>query len=73
MTWLVDFDGSHLGHDLPMRVRMQAISLLQTHYPERLGLLLGYHTPRLFSMTYRVCFTFVVSVKAEIGALESLL
>ena len=54
MTWLVDFAGCNAHSDLPVKVRLQTLSLLQNHYPERLGLLIGYQPPRRFTMTYMV-------------------
>lgn len=33
---------------------MQTLSILQSHYPERLGMAVCYHAPRLFSFSWRV-------------------
>lgn len=37
-----------------LQVSMQTLSILQSHYPERLGMAICYHAPRLFSFSWRV-------------------
>lgn len=54
MTWLVDFHAAHLHVDLPLKVRMATVKLLQRFYPERLGLLIGYHPPKHFALLFKV-------------------
>ena len=33
---------------------MQTLNILQSHYPERLGMAVCYHAPRLFSFSFKV-------------------
>ena len=54
MTWLVDFVGYSLRTAPPVRTQIQTTQMLQNHYPERLGLAVCYHAPRLFSLAYNV-------------------
>ena len=54
MTWLVDFVGYSLRTAPPVRTQIQTTQMLQNHYPERLGLAVCYHAPRLFSLAYKV-------------------
>lgn len=54
MCWLLDFEGYSLANAPPLRVSIYCNSVLQNHYPERLGLAVCYHAPTLFSMTWRV-------------------
>ena len=39
-----------------VKVGIQTLHILQSHYPERLGLAVCYHPPRLFSMMWRASF-----------------
>ena len=36
-----------------VKVGIQTLHILQSHYPERLGLAVCYHPPRLFSMMWK--------------------
>ena len=54
MTWLIDFKGYSMRTAPPIRMQIQTTQMLQNHYPERLGLAVCYHAPRLFSFAYRV-------------------
>ena len=38
-----------------LQVSMQTLNILQSHYPERLGMAVCYHAPRLFSFSFKVC------------------
>ena len=39
-----------------VKVGIQTLHILQSHYPERLGLAVCYHPPRLFSMMWKASF-----------------
>jgi hypothetical protein len=54
MTWLVDFDGYSVWNAPPVSTSLATLSILQNHYPERLGAAVCYHAPRLFSGTWAV-------------------
>ena len=54
MTWLIDFEGYSYRNAPPISMAMKALNILQNHYPERLGLAVCYHPPRLFQLTWRV-------------------
>jgi polyribonucleotide 5'-hydroxyl-kinase len=54
LAWLVDFKGYGMRNAPSLRVSLATLSILQSHYPERLGLALCYHPPRLFSFTWKV-------------------
>lgn len=55
MTWLIDFVGYSYRNAPPIKLSLHALHLLQSHYPERLGLAVCYHPPMLFSLTWKVC------------------
>ncbi|KAK9843107.1 hypothetical protein WJX74_007090 [Apatococcus lobatus] len=59
MTWLIDFAGYSLSNAPPVRMSMQTTSILQNHYPERLGLAVCYHPPIIFQVTWKACKPFV--------------
>lgn len=54
MCWLIDFDGYSSKNAPPIKVTMNSMSVLQNHFPERLGCAVCYHAPWLFSATFRV-------------------
>lgn len=54
MTWLIDFAGYSLSNAPPVRMSVQTTSILQNHYPERLGLAVCYHPPIIFQITWKV-------------------
>ena len=54
MTWLIDFVGYSMRNAPPIKLSMHALTLLQSHYPERLGLAICYLPPLLFSLTWKV-------------------
>ncbi|KAK9818152.1 hypothetical protein WJX72_007873 [[Myrmecia] bisecta] len=59
MTWLIDFEGYTMATAPPLKVAMQTVSILQNHYPERLGLSVYYHPPRLFNLMWKAVRPFV--------------
>lgn len=54
MMWLVDFVGYSLSTAPPMMTVLTTLTILQNHYPERLGLALCYLPPRLFLYSWKV-------------------
>ena len=54
MTWLIDFEGYSYRNAPPISIAMKTLNILQNHYPERLGLAVCYHPPRLFQLTWKV-------------------
>ena len=56
MTWLIDFEGYSYRNAPPVTLAIKTLNILQSHYPERLGLSVCYHPPRLFQITWKVGF-----------------
>ncbi len=54
MAWLLDFEGYSLANAPPMSTSIHCNSILQNHYPERLGNAVCWHSPMLFSLTWKV-------------------
>ncbi|CAK0736266.1 hypothetical protein CVIRNUC_000718 [Coccomyxa viridis] len=59
LTWLVDMDGYSIRNAPSLRVSMQTLNILQSHYPERLGMAVCYHAPRLFSFSFKALQPFI--------------
>jgi hypothetical protein len=53
-AWLLDFHGYTMANAPPLKVSLHCNSILANHYPERLGLACCFHSPMLFSMTWKV-------------------
>lgn len=56
MTWLIDFEGYSYRNAPPVTLALKTLNTLQNHYPERLGLAVCYHPPKLFQITWKVGF-----------------
>ncbi|CAL8462258.1 g1789 [Coccomyxa elongata] len=65
ICWLVDFKGYSMRNAPSIRVSITTLSILQNHYPERLGMALCYLPPRLFSMSWKALLPFIDPVTAE--------
>ncbi|DBB13651.1 hypothetical protein WJX82_000784 [Trebouxia sp. C0006] len=59
MTWLIDFEGYSYRNAPPISMAMKTLNILQNHYPERLGLAVCYHPPRLFQLTWKATKPFI--------------
>eukprot|EP00891_Asterochloris_glomerata_P007428 jgi/Astpho2/7428/Aster-02011 len=55
MTWLLDLQEFSYRNAPPMSHAISTTKILQSHYPERLGLAVCYSPPKLFSFTWRMC------------------
>lgn len=51
IAWLVDYEGYTFKNTLPMRTIADLIHILQNHYPERLGQIVCYKPPKIFSVS----------------------
>lgn len=80
MTWLLEMDGYSPRNSPPFAVTKQSISILQNHYPERLGWAILSRPPCIFSFLWRAINPFldqetrdkVVMVKAGCDVVRSL-
>ena len=80
MTWLLEMDGYSPRNSPPFAVTRQSISILQNHYPERLGWAILSRPPCVFSLLWRAINPFldeetrnkVVMVKAGSDVVKSL-
>ncbi|KAL3148387.1 hypothetical protein ABBQ38_013843 [Trebouxia sp. C0009 RCD-2024] len=59
MTWLIDFEGYSYRNAPPVTLALKTLNILQGHYPERLGLSVCYHPPRLFQITWKATKPFI--------------
>lgn len=59
MTWLIDFEGYSYRNAPPITLALKTLNILQNHYPERLGLAVCYHPPRLFQLTWKATKPFI--------------
>uniref|UniRef100_A0A7S0VLS0 CRAL-TRIO domain-containing protein n=1 Tax=Polytomella parva TaxID=51329 RepID=A0A7S0VLS0_9CHLO len=59
MCWLLDFEGYSLRNAPPIRTSLHCNHILQNHYPERLGCAVCYHSPTLFSLTWKAVSPFI--------------
>lgn len=80
MTWLLEMDGYSPRNSPPFTVTKQSISILQNHYPERLGWAILSRPPCIFSFLWRAINPFldqdtrdkVVMVKSGTDVVKSL-
>ncbi|KAK3016607.1 hypothetical protein RJ639_006485 [Escallonia herrerae] len=59
MSWLVDFTGSSINTNVPIKTAREIINTLQNHYPERLAIIILYNPPRIFEAFYKIVKYFV--------------
>ncbi|KAG2436734.1 hypothetical protein HXX76_006258 [Chlamydomonas incerta] len=64
-TWLLDFEGYTMANAPPLKVSMHCNSVLANHYPERLGLAVCFHSPYLFSLTWKAVQPFIDPVTKQ--------
>eukprot|EP00195_Chlamydomonas_chlamydogama_P007148 CAMPEP_0202896822 /NCGR_PEP_ID=MMETSP1392-20130828/5743_1 /ASSEMBLY_ACC=CAM_ASM_000868 /TAXON_ID=225041 /ORGANISM="Chlamydomonas chlamydogama, Strain SAG 11-48b" /LENGTH=277 /DNA_ID=CAMNT_0049582305 /DNA_START=251 /DNA_END=1080 /DNA_ORIENTATION=+ len=65
MCWLLDFEQYSLSNAPPIKVSIHCNHVLQNHYPERLGLAVCWHSPMLFSMTWKAVSPFIDPVTKQ--------
>ncbi|CAN8328102.1 unnamed protein product [Cochlearia groenlandica] len=53
ISLLIDFTGWTIANRSPMKTTRETIHILQSHYPERLGISFFYNPPRLFQAVYK--------------------
>lgn len=53
LCWIVDFVGYTYSNSPPMKVSMQFLHIMQSHYPERLGVAIAYRAPKMFSFLWK--------------------
>ncbi len=65
MAWILDFGGYSYSNAPPIKVSVHSNHILQNHFPERLGLAICYHSPTLFSLTWKAVSPFIDSVTKQ--------
>lgn len=50
IAWLVDYYQYGFRNSLPMKTIMELLHILQNHYPERLGQVVCYKPPKIFTV-----------------------
>ncbi|KAJ4761537.1 Sec14p-like phosphatidylinositol transfer family protein [Rhynchospora pubera] len=58
MVWLIDFEGFNLSH-ISVKVTKETAHVLQSHYPERLGVAILYNPPKFFESFWIVVKPFL--------------
>jgi len=65
LVLVIDFKGFSMRNSPSFAQQKQTLTILQDHYPERLGLALAYDAPSLFWGVYKVIKPFIDPVTAE--------
>ncbi|CAL4918782.1 unnamed protein product [Urochloa decumbens] len=53
MVWLIDFTGWTMAHATPIKTARECTSILQNHYPDRLGIAFLFNPPKVFETFYK--------------------
>ncbi|CAI5476606.1 unnamed protein product [Closterium sp. Yama58-4] len=59
MVWLIDFRGWSMRKAPPLKTSREVLSILQSHYPERLGAAVIYSPPAVFEAFWKVIRPFI--------------
>jgi polyribonucleotide 5'-hydroxyl-kinase len=65
MTWLLDYVGYNRSNQPPWKVSLSTLSIVQSHYPERLGRAVNFKPPWLFELFWKAIRPFVDPVTRE--------
>lgn len=65
MTWLLDYVGYTRSNQPPWKVSLATLSIVQNHYPERLGRAVNFKPPLLFEIFWKAIRPFVDPVTKE--------
>lgn len=65
MTWLLDYVGYSRSNQPPWKVSLSTLSIVQSHYPERLGRAVNFKPPLLFEIFWKAIRPFVDPVTKE--------
>lgn len=65
MTWLLDYVGYNRQNQPPWKVSLSTLSIVQNHYPERLGRAVNFKPPWLFELFWKAIRPFVDPVTRE--------
>lgn len=59
MVWLIDYRGWTLKNTPPLKTAKEVLSILQNHYPERLGAAILYDPPPIFQAFWKMIKPFI--------------
>ncbi|KAG2382547.1 hypothetical protein C9374_005127 [Naegleria lovaniensis] len=65
ITWICDFRDYTTKSAPPLSVCKQAVEILGSHFPERLGLCLMVHAPKVFHWFYKIISPFIPPVTKQ--------
>jgi polyribonucleotide 5'-hydroxyl-kinase len=65
MAWLLDYVGYNRQNQPPWKVSLSTLSIVQNHYPERLGKAVNFKPPLLFEIFWKAIRPFVDPVTRE--------